>query len=50
MKKGKSKKCVCRKNFMKNQKAAAKRGGNRFNHRQAYNRKNYDGCNQNEEA
>jgi len=41
--KGKSRKRICRKNFMKNQKQAAKRAGNRFDPRRAYNRQKYDG-------
>jgi hypothetical protein len=48
MKKGKSRKCICRKNFMKNQKQAAKRSGNRVDPRKTYNHKNYDGS-QNQE-
>lgn len=42
MKKGKSRKCIGRKNLMRNQKAAAKR----FDLRRAYNRTDYDGCNE----
>ncbi len=49
-KKGKSKKCICRKNFIKNQKQATKRTGQHFDPRRAYNRKAYDGSNQEEET
>lgn len=50
MKKGKSRKCICRKNLMRNQKQAAKRTGQHFDPRRSYNHQNYDGSNQDEET